>query len=112
MAGQEANHCYCGDRSKIWTSWTDNNPGRRFYGCPNNKANGSCGYFNWLDPPICLRLKRIVPKLLRRIEGYRARERIYWVALVISWVITIGVVLIYLSKKKGLRNGGRVLFLS
>ncbi|KAK9290541.1 hypothetical protein L1049_008711 [Liquidambar formosana] len=95
----------------VWTSWTENNLGRRFYGCPNYKANGSCGYFKWLDPPICIRARRIIPGLLKRIEGYRAREMIYWVVLVISWVITIAVVLLYACKKRTLRNEG-VLFLS
>ena len=27
-----------------------------------------CGFFNWYDPPICARSKKIIPGLLRRIR--------------------------------------------
>lgn len=32
------NLCRCGLPAKIVTSWTDNNPGRRFFGCPLYKV--------------------------------------------------------------------------
>ena len=27
--------CYCGEKPVLVVSWTPDNPGRRFYGCPN-----------------------------------------------------------------------------
>ncbi|KAM7507563.1 hypothetical protein LguiA_018016 [Lonicera macranthoides] len=40
----------------------DNNPGRRFRAC----EQGVCGYFSWVDPPMCKRSKEIIPGLLRK----------------------------------------------
>nr|POF21489.1 hypothetical protein CFP56_51620 [Quercus suber] len=30
-------------------SWTNNNPGRRFYGCPNYWIGKKCKFFQWVD---------------------------------------------------------------
>ncbi|KAL3639818.1 hypothetical protein CASFOL_014786 [Castilleja foliolosa] len=30
--------CHCGIELEVMTSWTDDNPGRRFQGCPNYKG--------------------------------------------------------------------------
>ncbi|KAL4577268.1 hypothetical protein LXL04_013373 [Taraxacum kok-saghyz] len=37
------------------TSWTDLNPGRRFWGCP--KPYSTCGFIGWIDGPMCERSK-------------------------------------------------------
>ncbi|KAL3618533.1 hypothetical protein CASFOL_037615 [Castilleja foliolosa] len=45
--------CFCGLRVPMWTSWTDDNPSRRFIGCPNYKDSSSnCKFFAWIDPEI------------------------------------------------------------
>ncbi|KAL3615316.1 hypothetical protein CASFOL_040977 [Castilleja foliolosa] len=45
--------CFCGLRAPMWTAWTDDNPGRRFIGCPNYKDSSSnCKFFSWVDPEI------------------------------------------------------------
>ncbi|XP_057770851.1 uncharacterized protein LOC130990642 [Salvia miltiorrhiza] len=49
-------------RAVIMTSWTDENPGRRFYGCRNWKMK-NCGYFDWLDEPISERAKDVINEL-------------------------------------------------
>lgn len=44
--------CNCNRLAKIFQSWTDDNPGRRFYRCPGRKVlNGyeSCKFFVWYD---------------------------------------------------------------
>ncbi|MBA0556469.1 hypothetical protein Golob_026567, partial [Gossypium lobatum] len=46
--------CYCGNPTKLNTSWSNDNPGRRFFGC---KKFGSgfqkpCQFFSWFDPPL------------------------------------------------------------
>ncbi|GKB10327.1 hypothetical protein Tco_0844250 [Tanacetum coccineum] len=43
----------CGNKAKIKTSWTDRNPGRRFYGFRMEATN--YGFFGWVDPPMCER---------------------------------------------------------
>ncbi|MFS7970688.1 putative transcription factor GRF family [Helianthus anomalus] len=56
--------CRCGKLAIVRTSWTDNNPGRRFYSCPSPDV--SCpGFVCWVDPPMCPRAVRIIPGLLR-----------------------------------------------
>ncbi|PWA44743.1 zinc finger, GRF-type [Artemisia annua] len=58
--------CRCGNVAIIKTSWTDRNPGRRFFWCPNVMIWGSdCGTFGWIDPPMCQRAIEIIPGLLR-----------------------------------------------
>ncbi|PWA39777.1 zinc finger, GRF-type [Artemisia annua] len=45
------------------TSWTSANPGRRFYGCPDEGS--SCRWIGWYDPKMCARSRMIIPGLLR-----------------------------------------------
>ncbi|CAF1748212.1 unnamed protein product, partial [Brassica napus] len=40
--------CLCSKLSVVRKAWTDDNPGRRFYGCPNPKWK-SCTFFKWFD---------------------------------------------------------------
>ncbi|XP_057793164.1 uncharacterized protein LOC131009773 [Salvia miltiorrhiza] len=49
-------------RASIMTSWTDENPGRRFYGCRNWKKK-NCGFFDWIDEPINGRAKQVINEL-------------------------------------------------
>ncbi|XP_057801455.1 uncharacterized protein LOC131016752 [Salvia miltiorrhiza] len=41
------------------TSWTDDNPGRRFYGCRNWRMK-NCGFFVWYDEPMCERAREVI----------------------------------------------------
>ncbi|XP_031097157.1 uncharacterized protein LOC116001418 [Ipomoea triloba] len=61
-------HCKCGHQLKIRTSWTNENPGRRFWLCSAGISRLGCGFVDWYDPPMCSRSKRIIPGLLKRIN--------------------------------------------
>ncbi|KAL3647991.1 hypothetical protein CASFOL_008959 [Castilleja foliolosa] len=50
--------CHCGIQLQFVTSWTDDNPGRRFQACPNYKL--------WFDEEMCSRSKEVIPGLLRK----------------------------------------------
>nr|GEU83477.1 zinc finger, GRF-type [Tanacetum cinerariifolium] len=52
-------NCFCTKRENVITSWTNENPGRRFHGCPVH------GIVDWVDPPMCHRAVNIIPGLLR-----------------------------------------------
>ena len=65
----------CGKRAYIYTSWTDSNPRRRFWGCTNYRGDLNCGFFRWFDPPICARSKQIIPRLLRRLRELEMRGK-------------------------------------
>ncbi|KAK8492342.1 hypothetical protein V6N11_066153 [Hibiscus sabdariffa] len=49
--------CHCGHESKIVTSWTDENPGRRFFGCKNYGRGSHCRFFAWYDAPLTPRAR-------------------------------------------------------
>ncbi|KAL3648678.1 hypothetical protein CASFOL_005081 [Castilleja foliolosa] len=51
--------CHCGIELEVMTSWTDDNPGRRFQSCPNYK-------YQWVDEEVCSRSKQIIPGLIRK----------------------------------------------
>ncbi|XP_050229272.1 uncharacterized protein LOC126678415 [Mercurialis annua] len=55
--------CNCCNIAKIYTSWKETNPGRRFYGCPNYHVGGGCGFFRWIDPEIGERLMVLLNEL-------------------------------------------------
>ncbi|PIN17286.1 DNA-(apurinic or apyrimidinic site) lyase [Handroanthus impetiginosus] len=64
--------CYCGKIAILKTSWTNDNPGRHFRVCPNTGGRGpalQCGFFMWVDPPMCPRGRAIIPGLLRKLKA-------------------------------------------
>ncbi|GJR18664.1 DNA-(apurinic or apyrimidinic site) lyase 2 [Tanacetum coccineum] len=45
-----ASLCGCGELARCRTSWTQNNPARRFLGCPNYMdPTRNCNFFRWVD---------------------------------------------------------------
>ncbi|PWA56411.1 zinc finger, GRF-type [Artemisia annua] len=52
--------CACGLQCVVRTSWTNRNPGRRFYSCP---------LIGWVDPLMCDRSLDIIPGLLRNRDA-------------------------------------------
>ncbi|GJT04335.1 zinc finger, GRF-type containing protein [Tanacetum coccineum] len=54
----------CGLEAVIRTSWTNRNPGRRFYGCPTLSLT-CVNFLRWYDPPMCQRSVQIILGLLR-----------------------------------------------
>ncbi|XP_019183765.1 PREDICTED: uncharacterized protein LOC109178688 [Ipomoea nil] len=67
----EIRECECGNELVIRTSWTDRNPGRRFFHCSESPGRKGCGFFEWTDPPMCPRSICIIPGLLKRINRDR-----------------------------------------
>ncbi|KAH7846847.1 hypothetical protein Vadar_018804 [Vaccinium darrowii] len=80
----------CGNQKVLHTSWTDQNPGRRFVKCTNN----DCNDFGWVDPPMCRRSTQIIPGLLRRInkmemelQKSKATKKKMKMLLVGTWIL-------------------------
>ncbi|KAL3622498.1 hypothetical protein CASFOL_033909 [Castilleja foliolosa] len=68
-------NCFCGLRAPMWTSWTDDNPSRRFIGCPNYKDSSSnCKFFCWVDPELGEGAKRAVLANRLRSEIAQLKE--------------------------------------
>ncbi|GKA87065.1 hypothetical protein Tco_0808776 [Tanacetum coccineum] len=56
--------CACGLEAAIMTSWTNQNPSCRFYGCPT--LSPTCvNFLRWYNPPMFQRSVQIIPGLLR-----------------------------------------------
>ncbi|PWA72934.1 zinc finger, GRF-type [Artemisia annua] len=55
--------CWCSRHAIIRTSWTNINPGRLFYACP--QPGSSCRFIRWFDPPMYARSTVIIPGILR-----------------------------------------------
>ncbi|PHT34620.1 hypothetical protein CQW23_26420 [Capsicum baccatum] len=49
------------------TSWSDNNPKRRFWSCPYYGSN-KCKFFLWRDGVVNERSKFIIPKLMKKVK--------------------------------------------
>ncbi|GJV47462.1 zinc finger, GRF-type containing protein [Tanacetum coccineum] len=88
--------CACGLEAVIRTSWTNRNPGRRFYGCPT--LSPTCvNFLRWYDPPMCQRSVQIILGLLRsrnELEEILAmveeKRRKLLKFLIISWICSSG----------------------
>ena len=85
--------CFCGNPAVVRTSWTNINPGRRFQAC--SQVPG-CGFFVWVDPPMCARAIAISPGLLRTrnelqqaLAGMVAENRRLKICLIGSWIFFI-----------------------
>ncbi|KAL8224509.1 hypothetical protein R6Q57_019984 [Mikania cordata] len=83
--------CWCGKVAIVRTSWTDKNPGRRFYLCPDKGSN--CRFIRWLDPVICDRSMVIIPGLLKsknevetNLQSSEAANGQLKKYLIISWI--------------------------
>ncbi|KAL2559032.1 uncharacterized protein Fot_03771 [Forsythia ovata] len=58
--------CYFGQFSVTRTSWTENNPSRRFRGCTFYGRLDACNYFSWWIHLPILRYKVVINGLLRK----------------------------------------------
>ncbi|KAL8531070.1 hypothetical protein ACS0TY_007905 [Phlomoides rotata] len=66
ITGGSGTICFCGKETRIRTSWTDHNPGRRFHGCKDcNRFGGGCEFFKWYDTEMSTRAKYVILSLLK-----------------------------------------------
>ncbi|KAK6163403.1 hypothetical protein DH2020_000267 [Rehmannia glutinosa] len=109
--------CYCGRRAVMRTSWTEDNPGRRFHACLSYNRGG-CKFFDWEDPPMCRRSKVIIPGLLKRLNARDAeieklqltnKKLMRWlcamaVTVALLFLVLIVVWISFATKKNGKKN--------
>ncbi|XP_065872234.1 uncharacterized protein [Euphorbia lathyris] len=60
--------CHCGIQAPLSTSWSDSNPGRRYFNCKNFGTRKACKFFEWMDPPMNEREKSVILGLLRKLD--------------------------------------------
>ncbi|XP_020245250.1 uncharacterized protein LOC109823384 [Asparagus officinalis] len=66
--------CKCRMDCGYYTSFTDENPGRRFYKCQN--PNGGCGMWEWFDRPLCNVSSTLFPILRDEILNLRSELKL------------------------------------
>ncbi|KAL2522825.1 uncharacterized protein Fot_26748 [Forsythia ovata] len=70
--------CYCGLVPVMKTSWTEANPGRRFWGCRMYGKAQACKFFDWVDPAPEDRYKSIINGLLRKKnQAEKEKEKMF-----------------------------------
>ncbi|CAL8084613.1 unnamed protein product [Prunus armeniaca] len=67
--------CHCGNQCHLRTSWTDNNPRRRFWGYADYGVRRGCAFFEWYDPQVCERSKIVISGLLKRLRKEEKENR-------------------------------------
>ncbi|XP_055960057.1 uncharacterized protein At4g04775-like [Mercurialis annua] len=68
----EIRNCKCGKKARVLLSWSEKNPGRRFFRCEGNQ----CSYFHWYDEEYSQHIKAMLNKL-KRGETARNKEGEY-----------------------------------
>ncbi|XP_057425474.1 uncharacterized protein LOC130718863 [Lotus japonicus] len=88
--------CDCGVVSPLRTSWTRENPGRRFYGCGLYQGRKRrCVFFQWHDQEFNQREKKVIAWLLTVVEGLKKKEKfLLWCIGVCCVVIVVLVIVI------------------
>ncbi|XP_050215378.1 uncharacterized protein LOC126666603 [Mercurialis annua] len=94
--------CRCGDLSILRTSWTEANPGRRFFGCNRYENGGRCDFFQWFDPPMPYKIVGLLHKDDTCCEHKSKEEKtkkLSWMQML--FVLLIGIVVGRLSSAAG-----------
>ncbi|ESQ38646.1 hypothetical protein EUTSA_v10029337mg [Eutrema salsugineum] len=56
-------HCRCGERGRLLTSKTANNPGRLFFGCRFGDEKNQNHLFKWADESMVEEIEDMKPKI-------------------------------------------------
>ncbi|KAL5154543.1 hypothetical protein HKD37_19G053879 [Glycine soja] len=107
--------CLCNVEAPLVTSWTEDNPGRRFYGCGLYKIIGRkwCNYYEWHDPLANSCEERIIVTLMKNVDELKFREKdlrtkindmkmkgnFLGIRLVFSWVCVFLLVFLLCSRR-------------
>ncbi|KHN34001.1 hypothetical protein glysoja_033448, partial [Glycine soja] len=78
--------CLCNVEAPLVTSWTEDNPGRRFYGCGQYKVRNInflgvmlwliwCNYFKWHNLVANIHQKKIIVALMKKVDELKLREK-------------------------------------
>ncbi|CAO2149429.1 unnamed protein product [Urochloa humidicola] len=69
-----ATMCYCGKKAARWISWSDDNPGRRYFTCYRRRAGG-CRYWCWVEEPHPVFIQELLIDLRNAVWALRRRNR-------------------------------------
>ncbi|KAL4351750.1 hypothetical protein GQ457_06G019870 [Hibiscus cannabinus] len=112
---REIPKCNCGLDADLRTSWSNANPGRRFFGCSKYGAGRNCNFFLWCDPEIGNRERTVLVGLLKKIrkmEEGRKKERMFWIACLAMFATLSALQFHIFSTQLGGSAGRFISFLS
>ncbi|KAJ1256870.1 hypothetical protein BS78_K278400 [Paspalum vaginatum] len=68
--------CHCNHKAAKWISWSDDNPGRRYYKC-FYAWSGGCGFWRWIDSAnyTTVFLKQLLKDLRDAVRGLRRKNK-------------------------------------
>ncbi|KAL4583187.1 hypothetical protein LXL04_007753 [Taraxacum kok-saghyz] len=94
--------CKCDEPATFSISITDENPGRKFRGCPNFKDKyKKCDFFLWLDPPLPnSHYKEIMCNLYRDLEREKDVKMLLKVFVVLMVLLLLFVVVLVMMMNK------------
>ncbi|CAN1179039.1 hypothetical protein LINPERPRIM_LOCUS36866 [Linum perenne] len=69
--------CRCHELTVLRTSWTEDNPGRRFFTCSRRyeARKAKCDFFMWADDSFEDLPKEVINGLLRKLDQYERHLR-------------------------------------
>ncbi|XP_028751355.1 uncharacterized protein LOC114711168 [Neltuma alba] len=103
MGKKGCEKCRCGDDIVVFTSWTEQNYGRRFLKCPNHKEQWSCNYFDWIDALVENPMLKELKKMKKNSDDMRRRmkklERVIFVVVMVNVVLFCKLLMSYATFK-------------
>ncbi|WVZ64910.1 hypothetical protein U9M48_014357 [Paspalum notatum var. saurae] len=63
--------CWCQMKSARWISWSDDNPGRRYYRCQRARSAADCRFYEWIDAEDPKFLKTLLLDLRNAVSGLK-----------------------------------------
>ncbi|XP_057426249.1 uncharacterized protein LOC130719652 [Lotus japonicus] len=92
--------CGCGVEAPLLTSWTGDNPERRFYGCGLFKVHGRrlCSFFEWYDDVGNAREKKVIALLSRKNAEMKKTIKVLVCCLIFAMIMIMALIFAYVSK--------------
>ncbi|WMV38663.1 hypothetical protein MTR67_032048 [Solanum verrucosum] len=91
----EGRYCRCGNEALLKTSWTQLNPGRRFFTCRISKKMGGCDYFLWYEDRHPPQANRVMWGLLKKVNAFDEKlnraKNIFIVGVVATGLLIFGI---------------------
>ncbi|CAO2206591.1 unnamed protein product [Urochloa humidicola] len=66
--------CFCGKKAARWISWSDDNPGRRYFTCYRRRVGG-CRYWFWAEGPHSVFIQELLIDLRNAVWALKRQNR-------------------------------------
>ncbi|TMW92924.1 hypothetical protein EJD97_012399 [Solanum chilense] len=89
--------CLCGATPILKLPWTNDNLGRRFFGCRHygSSFQNSCKFFNWYDPKFPTQDNIVILGLLKKTNKQEEQLKCKWILKLILGISLICNVILF-----------------